>query len=176
DADAHTDRHEQQDRDRGVAGEVIPMPYPAAFAADARQLPVGVIEEIRHDQQQRAQVHPTIGSLRQRRRCCNAKAEANRGEVVGPDAGVLQWGHEPAREARIPWTLGCWGGLMGNVGHEHGGAIALAHLTTAGPAHETTARRPQMPAQEASSGSPAPARPYRLRRTCACAPYAHPPP
>jgi hypothetical protein len=91
---------------------IVQMADPAGLAADARQLAVRVIDEIRQDQQQRApdSTNP-IGSLARRPRHAAARptSRRNRGQMIGRHPAIFERGDQQAPQASVPGTLRCTG-------------------------------------------------------------------
>ena len=188
-AHAHADRREQQHRHHGIAGEVVPVTDPTRLAADARQFPVGVVEEIRHDQQQRAQIHPTIGPARERRRRGDPECQAHAGQMVGRDPAcpAAASTRRRARRASHGTFMARRGRVqMGRLWHfRHHRAMYTLRSRGSGASW----LRQQRPAREATAtasrkclarGAPAVAELTHgliaARRTSACAPCARPRP
>jgi hypothetical protein len=106
--DTDANRQEQQYGDHRVAGQIVEMTDPAGLAADPCQLTVGVVEEIRQDEQQGAHVRPAVGTRQERCRGGEAESEANSRQVIGRGPGVLQWRDQAARQPRIPGPWYRW--------------------------------------------------------------------
>ena len=121
---ADADRNEQQDRHRGIAGQIIQMPDPAALAAHARQLAVGVIQKIRQNQQQRRQIRPAIGPGQKRRRGRQAHRQAHRGQMIGRDPAVIERRDQAARQSASQGRL-----PQGRIGQGSGFSMRPAYFT-----------------------------------------------
>ena len=101
-AHAESHAHEQEDRHQRIAGQVVKMTDPARLAADARELAVRVVDEIRQDDKQRACVGPGKPAPGKAQRAREADQQAQRGELIGRDKRVHKRRHKPASEPRVP--------------------------------------------------------------------------
>ncbi len=81
------------------------MPEPAGLAAHAREFAIGVVEEIRHDEQQRRKIRPEVGAGQEAARRRQTDREADRGQVIWRNPAILQGRYQPSRESRVPRTL-----------------------------------------------------------------------
>lgn len=81
-ADADVEGDEGENRDRGVARQIVQMTQAARFAAEARELGVGVIEKIRHDHEQCRNVGPAVRSQQKRRGAEQPNRQTNGREMM----------------------------------------------------------------------------------------------
>lgn len=72
------------------------MTDPARLAADARELAIGMVDEVGQNDQNRAGIGPRETAAREAQRACDADQQTQRGQMIGRDTRINKRCHEPA--------------------------------------------------------------------------------
>ncbi len=102
------------------------MSEAAGLAADPGQLAIGVVQEIRQDQQQGRHVRPAVGAGQEGRGPRQSHEQTHAGQVIRGNPGILEGRDQLASETGVPGTLDDRSGIWRRTRLRHECAMRYA--------------------------------------------------